>query len=141
MTQLATPPSTTATTVTTPGRPARAPWPVTALVTLVTLLALVTSYGSIYFTFYFGDPDPTLASGAFVALFFAISATAVLSAVALRGGSRAGWRLLVGYGVLGILWCIAKLVFWQETESLVFGVANVVVLVLLAATGTRRHVG
>jgi hypothetical protein len=43
--------------------------------------------------------------------------------------------------VLGFLWCIAKLVFWQETEALVFGAANVAVLVLLGARPTRRHVG
>ena len=51
-----------------------------------------------------------------------------------------GWLALLGYGVLGILWCIAKLVFWQETEALVFGVSNVVALLLLAAPQTRRHV-
>ena len=49
------------------------------------------------------------------------------------------WALL-GYGVLGILWCIAKLVFWSEEESLVFGVANVLGLALLGARRTRDHV-
>ena len=44
------------------------------------------------------------------------------------------------YGVVGILWCIAKLVFWQETEALAFGVVNVVCLALLAAPRTRRYV-
>jgi hypothetical protein len=48
--------------------------------------------------------------------------------------------VLLGYGVLGILWCIAKLVFWAEIESLVFGGANIAGLALLYAPATRRHV-
>jgi len=37
--------------------------------------------------------------------------TAAVSATALLRGSRLGWQVLLGYGVLGILWCIATLVF------------------------------
>jgi hypothetical protein len=36
--------------------------------------------------------------------------------------------------------CIAKLVFWAEVESLVFGAANVVGLALLLAPRTRAYV-
>ena len=142
MTQLATP-TRSAGAADRPAvdRPARAPWTVTVLSAIVLLLAVVTSYGSIYFSFYFENPDPGLGSWAFVALFLAINAAAAVSAVALLRGSRGGWLALLGYGVLGILWCIAKLVFWQETEALVFGVSNVVALLLLAAPQTRRHVG
>lgn len=35
----------------------------------------------------------------------------------------------------------AKLIWWQETEALVSGVAALGVLVLLLAPATRRHVG
>ena len=145
MTQLASsltgPTGTGAETGTETGnaRPTRAPWTVKVLAAIVLLLALVTSYGSIYFTFYFGDPPPGIGSWAFVAVFFTINAVAAVSALALLRGSRTGWRVLVGYGVLGILWCIAKLVFWQETEALIFGAGNVVALLLLAALRTRRH--
>ena len=140
MTQLVTPTSTrTADAATRPARPARAPWTVTVLSTITLLLSLVTSYGAIYFSFFFENPDPGLGSWAFVALFLSINAGAAVSAVALLRGSRGGWLALLGYGVLGSLWCIAKLVFWQETEALVFGVSNVVALLLLAAPQTRRH--
>lgn len=125
-----------------PSTPARkAPWTVKVLSTVIVLLALVTSYGAIYFTFYFENPDPGLGSWVFVTVFIAINVLATVSAVALVHGSRTGWRVLVGYGVLGILWCIAKLVFWHETESLVFGTSNVLALGLLAAPRTRRHAG
>jgi hypothetical protein len=114
---------------------------VKVLSTVVLLLALVTSYGAIYFSFYFEDPDPGLGSWVFVIVFLAINVVAAASAVGLARGSRLAWQVLVGYGVLSILWCIAKLVFWQETEALVFGAANVAALALLAARPTRRHVG
>lgn len=123
-----------------PSTPARtAPWTVKVLSTVIVLLALVTSYGAIYFSFYFENPDPGLGSWVFVTVFIAINVLATVSAVALVRGSRTGWRVLVGYGVLGILWCIAKLVFWHETESLVFGAANLAALALLAAPHTRHH--
>ena len=143
MTQLASPltGSTGTGAETGAARRTRSPWTVRALAAIVLLLALVTSYGSIYFTFYFGDPQPGIGSWAFVTLFFTINAVAAVSALALLRGSRTGWQVLVGYGVLGILWCIAKLVFWQETEALIFGAGNVVALLLLAASRTRRHLG
>lgn len=133
MFQLASP-----THATTPAA-AKAPWTVRTLSTVVVLLALVTSYGAVYFSFFFEDPDPGLGSWAFAIGFIAINVVATGAAVGLVRGSRLGWRLLVGYGVLGILWCIAKLVFWSETESLVFGALNVLGLALLAAPRTRGH--
>ena len=117
----------------------RAPWAVHVLGTITMLLALVTSYGAIYFTFLFEDPDPGLGSWVFVIAFLVINVVAAASAVGLWRGRLLAWQVLVGYAVLDILWCLAKLVFWSETESLVFGVANVVALALLAAPATRRH--
>ena len=101
---------------------------------------LVTSYGAIYFSFFFENPDPGPGSWAFVTVFLGINVLAATAAYGLLRGRRLGWQLLVAYGVLGILWCIAKLVFWSETESLVFGVANVLGLALLAAPRTRAFV-
>ena len=118
----------------------RRPWQVGLLSVLTTLLVLVTSYGAIYFSFFFENPDPGPGSWVFVAVFLAINVTAAVALVSLRGGSVRGWRVLIGYGVVGILWCIAKLVFWQETEALAFGVVNAVCLALLAAPRTRRYV-
>ena len=118
----------------------KSPWTVQVLSAVTLLLALVTSYGAIYFSFYFENPDPGLGSWVFVTVFIAINVVAAASAVALVRGSRLGWKVLVGYGVLGILWCIAKLVFWHETEAVVFGAANVAALALLASPSTRRYV-
>ena len=119
----------------------RSPWQVRTLATIVTLLALVTSYGAIYFSFYFENPDPGLGSWAFVVGFLSINVSALVAVRSLLAGRAAGHRLLLTYSVLGILWCIAKLVFWAETEALIFGVLNVVCLALLTAPRTRRHVG
>ena len=118
----------------------RTPWTVHVLSTVTLLLAAVTSYGAVYFTFYFEDPDPGLGSWVFVTAFFAINAVAATSAVGLWRGSRLAWQVLVGYGLLGIVWCAIKLVFWSEIESLVFGASNVIALALLAAPRTREHV-
>src|SRR3712207_3157171 len=130
MTQLVTPVAPNA------ARAVRAPWTVRVLTALTLLLALVTSYGAIYFSFFFEDPEPALGTWVFVTVFLAINAVAAVSAVGMLRGSRAGWLVLVGYGVLGIVWCGIKLVYWQETESLVFGVSNVAALLLLAARRT-----
>ena len=119
----------------------RTPWQVRTLAAVVTLLAVVTSYGAIYFSFWFEDPDPGLGSWVFVTVFIGINITAVVAVAALVRRSRTGWRLLLGYTVLGMLWCVAKLVFWHETESLVFGVLDLACLALLLAPRTRRHVG
>src|SRR5688572_6564729 len=101
-------------TPTAPATTTSTPWTVHVLGTIVMLLALVTSYGAIYFSFYFEDPDPGLGSWAFVVGFLSINVVAAASAVGLWRGRQLAWQVLLGYGVLGILWCIAKLVFWSE---------------------------
>ena len=124
----------------TTDRPAvRSPWQVRTLVAIVTLLALVTSYGAIYFTFFFEDPDPGLGSWVFVTVFLGLNLTAVAAVRAVLSGSGTGRKVLIGWTVLGMLWCVAKLVFWHETESLVFGVLDLACLLLLLAPRTRRH--
>jgi hypothetical protein len=131
--------STLTAPATAPAR-AGAPWTVRVLAGVVLALAAVTSYGAIYFSFFFENPDPGLGSWAFAIGFLAINAVAATSAVGLLRGRGWAWQVLLGYGVLGILWCIAKLVFWAEIESLVFGAANIAGLALLYAPRTREHV-
>jgi hypothetical protein len=128
-------------TVPAPTEPAtaRTPWQVRVLAAVTALLVLVTSYGAIYFSFWFEDPDPGLGTWVFVTEFLGINVVAAVAAVALVRRQRSGWQTLVGYTVVGMLWCVAKLVFWQETESLVFGAANLLCLGLLLAPRTRAH--
>lgn len=118
-------------------RPPAAVW---AAAVLTVLLALVTSYGAIYFTFYFEDPDAGAGSWVFVTTFIGIAIAGAASAVAMLRGSRTGRRVLLVYGVLGILWSIAKLVFWQETEAAIFGVVNVAIIGLILTRKARSHV-
>ncbi len=116
------------------------PWTVRVISTVVGLLSVVTSYGAIYFSFYFEDPNPGVGSWVFVTALLAINVVAAVAAVGLYRGSRSAWKVLLAYGVAGILWCIAKLVFWSEEESLVFGAANVLALWLMTARPTRTDV-
>ena len=51
----------------------RSPWTVKVLVAITALLVLVTSYGAIYFSFYFENPDPGPGSWVFVSVFLAIN--------------------------------------------------------------------
>lgn len=134
MTQIASSPTAR---IENPSGHLRSPWTVKVLAGVVFLLALVTSYGAIYFTFYFESPDPGAGSWVFVTAFLAINVLAATAMVGLLRGRALGWRLLVAYGVLGVLWSIAKIVFWSETEALVFGAANLLGLALLAAPRTR----
>ena len=132
---------TTVIDTTTPAaaRTTRSPWQVRLLAGIVILLALVTSYGAIYFSFWFEDPEPGLGSWAFVIAFIGINVVALVAARGLVRGNARSHRVLVGFTVLGMLWCVAKLVFWQETEALVFGALNLGCLALLLAPRTRHH--
>lgn len=125
---------------TLPGAGGKAPASVWSATAITALLTVVTSYGAVYFSFFFKDPEPGLGSWVFVTVFIAINITAAIAAARLLRGSAAARRVLVGYGVLGVLWCIAKLVFWSETEALVFGAANVLLLGLLLRPRLRSYV-
>jgi hypothetical protein len=124
----------------TPGAGSGAPAAVWSATVITALLTVVTSYGAVYFSFFFEDPEPGLGSWAFVTVFIAINITAATAAARLVRGNATARRVLVGYGVLGVLWCIAKLVFWSETEALVFGAANVLLLGLLFMPKVRSYV-
>lgn len=127
------------TLATTAATSTRTPWTVHVLGLVTLLLAAVTSYGAVYFTFYFENPDPGAGSWVFVTVFLCLNLVAGTSALGLWRGRRLAWQVLLGYALLGIAWCAVKLVFWSEAESLVFGAANVLGLGLLAAPRTRAH--
>ena len=55
-------------------------------------------------------------------------------------GVATAWRAALGYCAAMVLWTVAKLVFWHETEAVVFGLAAVVVASLLVTPAARRHV-
>jgi hypothetical protein len=129
---------TSTTSTFAPGR--RAPATVRIAAALLVLLPLVTAYGAFYFTFvYDGGTDEPLLGALFVAFFWAVSGTGLAAGIGLlRGGRRAG-RIVLGYCLAMTLWTVAKLVFWHETESVVFGVAALTVAALTLAPATGRH--
>ena len=128
-------------TVLTSPAPTAVRRPTSAVVAaVVTVLhALVTSYGAYYFSFVFEDPEATLFSYGFVALFWAIAATGSVAAVRTAQGSESGRRLLLAYCGLGLVWTAAKLVFWSETEALVFGVVALGVALVARSRAVRAY--
>jgi hypothetical protein len=119
--------------------------PLTAITAAVLagLLAAVTTYGAIYFSFFYQNARVSAGSIVFVAAFVTVKATEVAAAAGVLRGSRMAWRLLLG---LMLVWevgfSIVKLAVWHETEALLFaGIALLVVTPLLLAPATRRHVG
>ena len=107
---------------------------------LLTVLPLVSFGGAVYFTFFHEGGVSLVAGLPFVAAFAAVSATGVAAGAGLVRGLPAAWRAALGYVVAMTLWTAAKLLFWQETESLVFGAAGLAVGALVLAPATRRHV-
>jgi hypothetical protein len=106
------------------------------------LLAAVTTYGAIYFSFFFENARVSAGIIVFVAAFLAVKATEVAAAAGMLRGSRVAWRLLLGLMVVfEVGFSTVKLVVWHETEALLFaGVALLLVTPLLLAPATRRHV-
>ena len=63
-----------------------------------------------------------------------IDVAGVVAAVGLVRGSNGARKALIAYALFGICFTIAKLIWWQETEALVFGGLD---LVLIAVAGAR----
>jgi hypothetical protein len=118
----------------------RRPTLVRLAASLMSLLAVGQAYGAFYFSVVFQQPEVRAASVVFVALVWALSATALAAAVGLLRGHRYAHRLALAYVGWHIAFTAAKLVFWHETEAVAFGVAAVALLALLAAPATRRYV-
>lgn len=120
---------------------ARTPFTVWAAAALTVAIALVTSYGAAYFSLFWEQAPPrSPATWSFAVAFVAIAAVGVAAAVAVVRGSNTARKVLVGYAVFGILFTAAKLIWWQETEALVFGALDVVLIALAMARPTRNHV-
>jgi cation transport ATPase len=120
----------------------RAPLTVWAAAVLTFAIALVTSYGAVYFSLFWEQAPPrSLGTWSFAAAFVAIAVLGAASAVALLRGSDTARKVLIGYAVFGVLFTAAKLIWWQETEALVFGGLDVVLILLATARSTRAHVG
>lgn len=125
---------------TAPSTAARTPVAVWVAAALLTVLPLVSSGGAVYFTFFYEGGTSLAAGLPFVALFFAISATGLAAGVGVVRGFESAWRAAMGYTVAMLLWTVAKLVFWHETEALVFGAAGLAVAALLVTPAARAHV-
>ena len=114
--------------------------PITATVALVltSLLALVTSGGAIYFSLLWSQAPPlNVWTVLFAVAFVAVAIAGIMAAMALARGSERGRRGVVAYAAFGILFTLAKLVWWQETEAIVFGVLDVVLLLLVSSRRLR----
>jgi hypothetical protein len=114
--------------------------PMAATVALVvtSLIAVVTSGGAVYFSLLWAQAPPvTVWTVLFAIAFVAIAIGGVLAATALARGSERGRRGVIAYAAFGILFTLAKLVWWQETEAIVFGALDVVLLLLVSARRVR----
>jgi hypothetical protein len=124
---------------------ARTRTPVTAVAAAAVtgLGAAVTGYGAVYFSLFGPGARVSAGSVLFATVFLAVKATAVASAAGMLRGSRTAWQVLLGITAIGeIGFSIVKLVVWHESAALLFGgVSLFVVIPLLLAPATRRHVG
>ncbi len=105
---------------------------------LALLAALVGGYGAVYFTGKEGWSDLGVV---FVAAYLFLSALGALSAVATLAGRASGRSGLLAFGTWMVAFTTLKLVAWQETEAVVFGVVGLAVLVLASRPSVRAHVG
>jgi hypothetical protein len=114
--------------------------PVAATIALVLtpLIALVTSGGAIYFSLLWSEaPAVTVWTVLFAVAFVAIAIAGIIAAIALSRGSERGRRGVIAYAAFGILFTLAKLLWWQETEAIVFGALDVALLLLVSARRVR----
>ena len=108
----------------------------TAALVLTPLIAAVTSGGAVYFSLLWSQAPPiTVWTVLFAVAFVAVAIAGIVAAIALARGSERGRRGVIAYATFGILFTLAKLVWWQETEAIVFGALDVVLLLLVS---TRR---
>jgi len=105
---------------------------------LALLAALVGGYGAVYFT---GKEGWTDLGVTFVTAYLFLSGLGVVSAVATLAGRAFGRAGLLAFGVWMVVFTTLKLVAWQETEAVAFGVAGLAVLVLASRPSVRAYVG
>lgn len=114
------------------------PATVVAALLLTVAIAAVTTGGAIYFSLFWAEaPAPSVWTVLFAVGFAAVSALGVVAAVALARGSERGRRGVIGYATFGILFTLAKLIWWQETEAIVFGALDIALLLLVSSRRLR----
>lgn len=121
-------------------QPNRRPGTVIAAAVLTIAIVTLSSFGATYFGLFAPGSSLSTAALLFVAGYLAVNVTALAGAVGLLRGQRSGWGILVGYVIFGVLFTLVKLIVFSETEATVFGVADLVLLALVAAPATRRFV-
>jgi hypothetical protein len=117
----------------------RPPLTAVAATGLQFLYAAVTTSAVLWFSLL--DPArPSLAVGlGFVALYWSANAIGLAGSVGLLRRRELGRRVLIGYGVYGILFSLAKLLIWHESASFLFAALDLVLIALAAAPATRRY--
>lgn len=118
------------------------PRAVVAALLLTLAIATVTTGGAIYFSLFWAQaPAPSVWTVLFAVGFAAVSALGVVAATALARGSERGRRWVIAYATFGILFTLAKLIWWQETQAIVFGALDIALLLLVSTRRVRRWTG
>jgi len=114
------------------------PGAVVAALLITLAIAGVTTGGAVYFSLFWAEaPAPSVWTVLFAVGFVAVSTLGGVAAVALARGSERGRRGVIAYATFGIIFTLAKLIWWQETEAVVFGALDIVLLLLVSSRPAR----
>jgi hypothetical protein len=115
--------------------------PVTAVAAaaLQLLYSVVTTVAVFYFSLVDAAKPPLAAGLGFVALYWSANAIGIAGSIGLLRGRELGRRVLIGYGVYGILFSLAKIFIWHESAAFLFGALDLVLIGLAAAPASRRY--
>lgn len=117
----------------------KTPIPLTAGAVLLVLLTLASSTGVLLFAFVW--TDQVLTPGlVFAAVALATALTALAAVPRLLHGDRTAWLVALGWAIAFSYWSVYKVFGESEYESIGFLVAGLLIVALLAAPATRRHV-
>ena len=103
------------------------------------LYTAVTTFSVVYFGLIDAAKPPLAAGLAFVALYWSANAIGTAGSIGLLRGRELGRRVLLGYGVYGILFTLAKIFIWHESAAFLFGALDLALIALAAAPATRRY--
>jgi hypothetical protein len=120
----------------TPATRRRPPATVVAASILLGLIALVGAYGAIYFTGLEGWDGIGLS---FVISYEFLAAFGLIAIVAFLSGHRLGRPGVMLYAVWMIYFTVFKLVAFQETQAIPFGVIAAVALSLATRPSARAY--
>ena len=133
--------STRSTAPTTPDRVRTSRPPVTAVAAagLQLLFAVVTTIGVTYFGLVDATKPPLAAGLALVGVYWSVNAAGVAGSIGLLRRRALGRRILVGYGILELLFSLAKILIWHESPAFLFAALSLVLIALASAPPTRRY--